>query len=453
MTQPSRPAGPDQTPSTASVSGDLRAIDTTALDHLLAIRQAQTRLSELRQRAEERKAGVAEAVARRVLDDYRARAASLETEARPLIATVAAGHQAILGLHQRVTAARDRAALDKEELEFRHGIGELTDAELADRVGGATQILDACQADLASIDTARARFEQALGSDLPAVSPPVVSPDVTAPPPAPAAPAASAPVPRAPAATPAVEPPRPAPAADAHATMIRDATAMFAPDLGLIAPDLDALYAQAMAQRPGGAPASSAPASAASASAASAAASPPSPPSPPSASSSQSSSSSSSSPAAPAGSAAARAAQVAARSASVGGEATVALSELPFAAARPATKRQPHPVTSSEAPTFMLPPAVLVLTPTVGSPVVHRLAALNTLGRAEDNQIQVTGPGVSRRHARIMATSVGFVIADLDSQNGTFVNGERITEHELVDGDRVLIGEVELIYRFGPHAT
>jgi pSer/pThr/pTyr-binding forkhead associated (FHA) protein len=92
------------------------------------------------------------------------------------------------------------------------------------------------------------------------------------------------------------------------------------------------------------------------------------------------------------------------------------------------------------------------VTPVTGSPVEYRLAAINTIGRSDDNQIQVSGPGVSRHHARILATTTGFVLADLGSQNGTFVNGERVTEHELLDGDRVMIGDVELVYRFGSHA-
>ena len=72
---------------------------------------------------------------------------------------------------------------------------------------------------------------------------------------------------------------------------------------------------------------------------------------------------------------------------------------------------------------------------------------MNTLGRSEDNQIQISTAGVSRHHAQVIATASGFVLADLKSQNGTFVNGERITEWALTDGDRVTIGDVELVYR------
>jgi pSer/pThr/pTyr-binding forkhead associated (FHA) protein len=90
-----------------------------------------------------------------------------------------------------------------------------------------------------------------------------------------------------------------------------------------------------------------------------------------------------------------------------------------------------------------------VLTPPAGSPIEYRLAALNTVGRSEDNTIQVSAPGVSRRHARIAATTTGFVLADLESQNGTFVNDERVSEHELADGDRITIGAVDLVYRLG----
>ena len=38
------------------------------------------------------------------------------------------------------------------------------------------------------------------------------------------------------------------------------------------------------------------------------------------------------------------------------------------------------------------------------------------------------------------------MIEDLKSQSGTFVNEERITEHRLTDGDRVQVGDVELVF-------
>ncbi len=55
--------------------------------------------------------------------------------------------------------------------------------------------------------------------------------------------------------------------------------------------------------------------------------------------------------------------------------------------------------------------------------------------------------GVSRRHALISVTPRGFMIQDLDSQNGTFVNGTRIAERALADGDRIEVGAAILVFR------
>ena len=68
------------------------------------------------------------------------------------------------------------------------------------------------------------------------------------------------------------------------------------------------------------------------------------------------------------------------------------------------------------------------------------------LGRARDNDIILDDPHVSRYHARILLRYGQFLIQDLDSTYGTLVNGEAVQECVLRPGDRVLLGEVELIY-------
>jgi len=72
--------------------------------------------------------------------------------------------------------------------------------------------------------------------------------------------------------------------------------------------------------------------------------------------------------------------------------------------------------------------------------IQHRLGTATTIGRTTDNQIVVPVREVSRRHAEIILTEDGYTIKDLGSPNGTFVNGERITEQRLEDGDRIAMG-------------
>jgi pSer/pThr/pTyr-binding forkhead associated (FHA) protein len=62
------------------------------------------------------------------------------------------------------------------------------------------------------------------------------------------------------------------------------------------------------------------------------------------------------------------------------------------------------------------------------------------LGRSRGCDLTLKSPDASRRHAEISALSTGYLIRDLGSTNGTFVNGERIEERELHTGDRVEIG-------------
>jgi tetratricopeptide (TPR) repeat protein len=69
------------------------------------------------------------------------------------------------------------------------------------------------------------------------------------------------------------------------------------------------------------------------------------------------------------------------------------------------------------------------------------------IGRAEDNDLQLMDPKASRHHARIHAEGELFVLTDLDSANGTRVNGIEITApHPLEHGDRIVIGDTELTY-------
>jgi pSer/pThr/pTyr-binding forkhead associated (FHA) protein len=49
-------------------------------------------------------------------------------------------------------------------------------------------------------------------------------------------------------------------------------------------------------------------------------------------------------------------------------------------------------------------------------------------------------PNVSRHHAEVRPAGDGFVVVDLGSTNGTRVNGAKVAEHLLVDGDEVRFG-------------
>jgi diguanylate cyclase (GGDEF)-like protein len=77
------------------------------------------------------------------------------------------------------------------------------------------------------------------------------------------------------------------------------------------------------------------------------------------------------------------------------------------------------------------------------------LLEINVVGRGKECNVRVDDPGISRTHARIVRQSPGsYVVEDIDSRNGTFVNAERIARQVLAEGDRIGLGHaVEL--RFG----
>jgi pSer/pThr/pTyr-binding forkhead associated (FHA) protein len=66
---------------------------------------------------------------------------------------------------------------------------------------------------------------------------------------------------------------------------------------------------------------------------------------------------------------------------------------------------------------------------------------LLTVGRKPDNDIQIDNLAVSGHHARIFKAGEWFLVEDLDSLNGTFVNGKMIKESPLKNGDEILIGK------------
>lgn len=66
------------------------------------------------------------------------------------------------------------------------------------------------------------------------------------------------------------------------------------------------------------------------------------------------------------------------------------------------------------------------------------------VGRADDNQLVLDDPSISARHARILAQNQIYMLRDLGSERGTYVNGHRITQKALFTGDVVRIGDIEL---------
>jgi hypothetical protein len=112
------------------------------------------------------------------------------------------------------------------------------------------------------------------------------------------------------------------------------------------------------------------------------------------------------------------------------------------AAAAPARATAPSPATPASLPSLVF---------VSGAHAGHAIALLPTtltIGREHDNNVEIKDPDVARYHARILRERDAFVVEDLNSSTGTFVNGERKNRAVLSHGDVIRVGQTELALDF-----
>lgn len=323
---------------------ELQQIDTSAIDQLCTIKQEQELLAGRLARMQELKDQVSPAVFARVRTDYETRGKALEEQARPLKAAARVEYAKLRRLWERFQASLEAATLDREELEFRHQLGEFQEKEYKERLLDCEARLQRHTAELSDAQALKERFLAAF-----------LSPDELeqgAPPPV---------------EEPAPPAPTPAP-----------------PEL-----ELDEVP----------------------------------PPIPP--------------PIVP--------------------EATadVPVEPIPFPEAPPQppipdlTRVEPRPPgsTTEAGATIVIRGPALVAQGEDGLLAEYPLSLdVTSIGRSPDNDIRVAKSAVSRKHAKVVFGPQGYTVIDLGSENGTFVNGERITEKLLTNGDRILIGPTEFVF-------
>jgi hypothetical protein len=155
-------------------------VDASVLDALIEKTKVERQLEAFRTKALEKKEKVAAAVSARVLGDYDTRLRALRAEAEPLRARARTEWEKLRALYAAVASREERARLEKQELEFRHEVGEIDETALNDRIKTSIAALDACGADVAALDRHKARFlevftEQDLAA-APALARPVAAP-------------------------------------------------------------------------------------------------------------------------------------------------------------------------------------------------------------------------------------------------------------------------------------
>jgi len=84
---------------------------------------------------------------------------------------------------------------------------------------------------------------------------------------------------------------------------------------------------------------------------------------------------------------------------------------------------------------------------TVGKYDLKKGEAL-TIGRRENNDVVIENLAVSGHHAKIDSVDDGFLLTDLKSKNGSFVNKQPVSSHWLKDGDVIDIGKHTLVFAY-----
>ncbi|HSS79382.1 MAG TPA: sigma 54-interacting transcriptional regulator [Thermoanaerobaculia bacterium] len=73
-----------------------------------------------------------------------------------------------------------------------------------------------------------------------------------------------------------------------------------------------------------------------------------------------------------------------------------------------------------------------------------------SVGRLVDNGLQVSDPAASRHHCTVESQAEGFLLRDLGSRQGTFVNGQPVHERLLANGDLIVVGDTLLLFQLRP---
>src|SRR5437773_10000488 len=72
-----------------------------------------------------------------------------------------------------------------------------------------------------------------------------------------------------------------------------------------------------------------------------------------------------------------------------------------------------------------------------------------TLGRSRQNHVKLLTEQSSRHHCKLVKTDKGYRVVDGNSSNGTYVNGLRISEKDLGDGDAITVGNAAIRFHTG----
>jgi pSer/pThr/pTyr-binding forkhead associated (FHA) protein len=114
------------------------------------------------------------------------------------------------------------------------------------------------------------------------------------------------------------------------------------------------------------------------------------------------------------------------------------------------TLERPSGERTAAAPTPSAPGRYLVVDDDGYQQLLELTQPITRIGRSFAATLQIEDPSISRRHAIVVQRRETVRILDDRSLNGIVVNGRRVAEAELRDGDVIVLGRVVVVYRERP---
>jgi pSer/pThr/pTyr-binding forkhead associated (FHA) protein len=91
-------------------------------------------------------------------------------------------------------------------------------------------------------------------------------------------------------------------------------------------------------------------------------------------------------------------------------------------------------------------PYVAVFPPGAAEPQRHPLSESNVFGRASDNDVWIDDPNISRQHCKVARVDGRWVLSDLGSTNGTWLDAARVKRYALRDGETFYLGDARVVF-------
>ena len=82
------------------------------------------------------------------------------------------------------------------------------------------------------------------------------------------------------------------------------------------------------------------------------------------------------------------------------------------------------------------------------SQIVHLMKDVTVIGRSAQTDLPLADDNCSRQHCQVRKWAGKYMVEDLQSRNGTYVNGEKVAkDHVLNDGDLISLGDTTIVFK------